>query len=101
MRKTDGMSRQQRAAERRLRSPNVAQLGRLAHRVDGVIGEINYYLSAMAIGLVVLNLTALLPLAPSLQIRRVTYSQNPAAGCAAATEASTRPLDAQMHLSGL
>jgi hypothetical protein len=61
------------------------------------MGEINYYLSAMAIGLVVLNLTALLLLAPSLQIRRVTYSEN----CAAATEASTRPLDVQMHLSGL
>ena len=101
MRKTDGMSRQQRAAERRLRSPSVAQLGRLAHRVDVVMGEINYYLSAMAIGLVVLNLTALLLLAPYLQIRHVAYFQNPAAGCAAGAEASARPLDAQMHLSGL
>lgn len=96
MRRAPLPSRQRPSAARRLALPSADQLGRLARRLDDVMGEINHYLGALAIGLVVLNLTALVLLAPYLQLRRAAYFQNPAA-CASGAEAPARPLDTALH----
>jgi hypothetical protein len=77
--------------------PSAAQLGRLARRLDDVMGEINPYLGALAIGLLVLNLTALLLLAPYLQLRHSAYFPGPAPACAAGEPSPVATIDAAMR----
>ena len=61
------------------------------------MGEINHYLGALAIGLVVLNLMALMLLAPYLQLRRSAYFQTTSPACTADAGAPARPLDPRIH----
>lgn len=91
------MSRRGEPGARRGRLPNGARLGRLARRIDDAMGEINPYLSALAIGLLVLNLTALLLLAPYLQLRRSAYFQAPPAACAIGTASTLSTIDAGLR----
>jgi len=90
-------SRRRPSAARRLALPGADRLGRLARRLDDVMGEINHYLGALAIGLVVLNLTALMLLAPYLQLRRSAYFQTTSPACTSGAETAARPLDAAIH----
>jgi hypothetical protein len=80
------MSRRDDPGARRLALPSTAQLGRLARRLDNAMGEINPYLSALAIGLLVLNLTALLLLAPYLKLRGSAYFPMRPPACATTAE---------------
>ena len=77
----------------RSRSPTFVRLGRLARRIDDAMGEVNHYLGALAIGLLVLNLTALLLLAPRLTAGRVRS----ALGCGASAQSSLSVLNAELR----
>ena len=90
------MSRRGEPGARRMRSPS-NQLGRLARRIDDAMGEINPYLSALAIGLLVLNLTALLLLAPYLQLRRSAYFQGAPAACTTGAGSTLSTIDAGLR----
>ena len=98
MRRAPLPSRRRPAAARRLALPSADQLGRIARRLDDVMGEINHYLGALAIGLVVLNLTALVLLAPRLSLVHLpiyVLKQPPA--CVSDADAEQRALDAAIH----